>query len=312
MENGYFFASFKENLKLIEITIFIFDILYLLFFKIYMLEVVMGKRNHYRWLLCLTLLLVVVSLSACSTHEKTTKQSNTKTEQTKSKSKNKAKTKAKSKKTIATELKNSSKKQLVYSPLGDSISVGLMSNSVHDRFSSQFARTLAKETGKKVTEEGAAETGKTATNFGLPNVQTIIDQKPDLVTVEFGTNDGADVNNPQALPDYQNSIDQILTQLQSQTKAKIILITSWSAPDGPYAQNYLRFDKALTALGKKHNVPVVNLESIWQRNPSFTGAPASITEPVWGKPADKMHPNQKGHDAIAKALTKTINEPIDK
>ncbi|WP_125771105.1 SGNH/GDSL hydrolase family protein [Companilactobacillus furfuricola] len=265
----------------------------------------MGKKKKL-WLmtwLCLGFFLVFAS--GCSQSKPKT-ESSPKTEQ-----KQKPKKTKKSFKTLATELKASSKKTLVYSPLGDSLSVGLMANSQTDRFTSQFARQISKATGKKVEEKGASMVGKTATNFGLPNIQTIIDQDPDIVTVEFGTNDAADVNNEQALPNYRSSIQQILDQLQAKTHAKIILVTSWSPADGPYRENDLRFDKVLKAEGKSRNLPVVNLAKIWQGDPSVAGTPASITESVWGRPADKLHPNQKGHDKIAQALTKVLNQPID-
>lgn len=265
----------------------------------------MGKNKKTGLLALLTLFLAIFLFSGCSNTSTNKKSSSVKTEHKKKTAKPK-----KQKPTLASELKNSKKKTLVYSPLGDSLSVGLMANSQKDRFSSQFARTIAKETGKKVQEEGASETGKTATNFGLPNVQTIIDQKPDIVTVEFGTNDAADVNNPQALPNYQNSIKQILDQLQAKTNAKIILMTSWSPSDGPYRENDLRFDKVIFKEGKARHLPVVNLAKIWKNDPSVAGTGAEITEPVWGKPADKLHPNQKGHDKISQALTKVLNQPI--
>lgn len=272
------------------------------------LEVIMGK-NKKIWLVtlfCLSFLLIFAS--GCSQSAKKSDDS-TKTEQ-KQKPK-KTKKDQKQPKTLASELKNSSKKSLVYSPLGDSLSVGLMANSQSDRFTSQFTRQIAKATGKKVEEKGTAMVGKTATNFGLPNVQTIIDQDPDIVTVEFGTNDAADVNNEKALPNYRSSIKQILDQLQQKTHAKIILMTSWSPADGPNKENDLRFDKVIKAEGKSRNLPVVNLADIWQGDPSVAGTPASITESVWNRPADTLHPNQKGHDKIAKALTKVLNQPID-
>ncbi|AKP68442.1 SGNH/GDSL hydrolase family protein [Companilactobacillus ginsenosidimutans] len=257
-----------------------------------------------RWLSLLAFLLMFVLVTGCSSKQSSSKHSSPKTEQKKTVKKTKP-----TKKTLATELKDSPKKTLVYSPLGDSLSVGLLADSKENRFSSQFTRTIAKETGKKVTEEGASSVGKTATNFGLPNVNTIIAQKPDIITVEFGTNDAADVTNPKALPAYQNSIHQILDQLQSQTKAKIILMTTWSPSNGDYVQNDLRFDKVVIKEGKDRNLPVVNLSKIWQGNPNVTGSTNNTSYNVWGS-KDDFHPNQAGHDQIAKALTKVLNQEI--
>ena len=263
----------------------------------------MGKKIKRSWLIFLTLLITVFVAVGCS-QKTSTKTTAVKTEHKKTVKKSKPATK-----TMATELKDSSKKTLIYSPLGDSLSVGLLANIEQDKFTSQFARTISKETGKKVTEEGASSIGKTATNFGLPQVQTIIDQDPDIVTVEFGTNDAADVNNPQALPNYRNSIHEILDELQSKTHAKIILMTSWSPDNGPYAENDLRFDQAIIQEGKERNLPVVQLSKIWQGNPNVTGGDYSQSYQTWGR-KDDFHPNQAGHDQIAKALKDVLNQGI--
>ena len=54
-------------------------------------------------------------------------------------------------------LKAKSKTQLVYAPFGDSLSVGLFADKKASRFTSLFARQLARLTGKTVTE---AEIGR--------------------------------------------------------------------------------------------------------------------------------------------------------
>lgn len=256
----------------------------------------------------LTLLGVLLIISGCNSQS-----SKSKSKPRANKTEHKTKTNKKSdpqKKTIVSELKDSKKNTLTYSPLGDSLSVGLLADTKTDRFTSQFARTLQKETGKTVKEAGASQIGKTATNFGLPVIQAIIDQDPDIVTVEFGTNDAADVNNPQALPKYRSSIKQILDQLQSQTHAKIILMTSWSPKDGPYVDNALRFDKVILDEGKSRHLPVVNLADIWQNDSQVTGSTSQESRNTWGGRHDNLHPNQLGHDKIAQALKKVINQKI--
>lgn len=276
----------------------------MLFSKLVSLEVLMGKRKKSIWIILLTVMLTVFVVAGCSNNT-TTKHTKTKTEQ-----KVKPKKEKPVKKTIATELKNSKKKTLVYSPLGDSLSVGLLSDNSKDKFTTQFTNAIAKETGKPVKEEGTSSIGKTATNFGLPQVSTIIAQNPDIVTVEFGTNDAADVNNQQALPNYQNSIHEILDQLQSKTHAKIILMTTWSPNNGPYVANDLKFDQVIIKEGKDCHLPVVNLSKIWQGDSTVTGSSAQATQ-TWSGRHDNFHPNQKGHDEIAQALIKVLNQGIN-
>ena len=84
------------------------------------------------------------------------------------------------------QLKAKSKTQLVYAPFGDSLSVGLFADKKATRFTSLFARQLARLTSKTVTEAGIAEVGKTATNLGVPALPQLIAQHPDVITIEWG------------------------------------------------------------------------------------------------------------------------------
>ena len=103
-------------------------------------------------------------------------------------------------------LKAKNKAQLVYAPFGDSLSVGLFADKKTTRFTSLFARQLAQLTGKTVTEAGIAEVGKTATNLGVPALSQLVAQHPDVVTIEFGTNDAVGGATPTALNAYQQEI----------------------------------------------------------------------------------------------------------
>lgn len=126
------------------------------------------------------------------------------------------------------QLKAKSKTQLVYAPFGDSLSVGLFADKKATRFTSLFARQLARLTSKTVTEAGIAEVGKTATNLGVPALPQLIAQHPDVITIEFGTNDAVGGATPTALAAYQQALTTIVTTLQKETSAQLILMTTWS------------------------------------------------------------------------------------
>ncbi len=114
-------------------------------------------------------------------------------------------------------LKAKSKAQLVYAPFGDSLSVGLLPIKSHS-FYVAFARQLARLTGKTVTEAGIAEVGKTATNLGVPALPQLVAQHPDVITIEFGTNDAVGGATSTALAAYQQALTTIVTTLQKKPR----------------------------------------------------------------------------------------------
>ncbi|MDM7524138.1 SGNH/GDSL hydrolase family protein [Lacticaseibacillus rhamnosus] len=206
-------------------------------------------------------------------------------------------------------LKAKSKAQLVYAPFGDSLSVGLFADKKATRFTSLFARQLARLTGKTVTEAGIAEVGKTATNLGVPALPQLVAQHPDVITIEFGTNDAVGDATSTALAAYQQALTTIVTTLQKETSAQLILMTTWSPNQGPYVNADLKFDAVVKAVGQTYQVPVVDLATIWQGHDDVTG-PAGTVIPDFtaNGPRDTFHPNQRGHDQIAAQLIKTLEE----
>ena len=206
-------------------------------------------------------------------------------------------------------LKAKSKAQLVYAPFGDSLSVGLFADKKATRFTSLFARQLARLTGKTVTEADIAEVGKPATNLGVPALPQLVAQHPDVITIEFGTNDAVGGATSTALAAYQQALTTIVTTLQKETSAQLILMTTWSPNQGPYVNADLKFDAVVKAVGQTYQVPVVDLATIWQGHDDVTG-PAGTVIPDFtaNGPRDTFHPNQRGHDQIAAQLIKTLEE----
>ena len=205
------------------------------------------------------------------------------------------------------QLKAKSKAQLVYAPFGDSLSVGLFADKKATRFTSLFARQLARLTSKTVTEAGIAEVGKTATNLGVPALPQLVAQHPDVVTIECGTNDAVGGATSTALAAYQQALTTIVTTLQKETSAQLILMTTWSPNQGPYVNADLKFDAVVKAVGQTYQVPVVDLATIWQGHDDVTG-PAGTVIPDFtaNGPRDTFHPNQRGHDQIAAQLIKSL------
>ncbi|MDE3282053.1 SGNH/GDSL hydrolase family protein [Lacticaseibacillus parahuelsenbergensis] len=212
-------------------------------------------------------------------------------------------------KTPLAKLKARSKDTLVYAPFGDSLSVGLFADKKASRFTSLFAQQLGQLTGKTVTEAGIAEVGKTATNLGVSALSSLVAQQPDVVTIEFGTNDAVGGATPSALAAYRQALTTIVTTLQEKTTAQLILMTTWSPNNGPYAAADLKFDAVVKEIGRSYHVPVANLATIWQGHDDVIGpAGTAIPDFAANGPRDTFHPNQKGHDQIAALLIKTLEE----
>ncbi|WP_420542935.1 SGNH/GDSL hydrolase family protein [Schleiferilactobacillus perolens] len=273
-------------------------------------------RRFNRFLVILSLLLVTVgTLAACQKPVSKSGQSVASTTKTRKKPSKKSST---SKKETATkpvaptlldQLEKKSGQTLVYSPFGDSVSVGLFADSKQSRFTTLFAHQLARATGKQVTEQGVAVVGKTAANLGVPQVQTIVNQHPDIVTIEFGTNDAVGGKAPATLAAFKSQLTQIVTTLQQQTQAELILMTTWTPASGMYDVNDAAYDAEIKAVGQETKTPVLDLAPIWQNHPEVVGPPGQNIPDfaTWGS-RDQYHPNQVGHDRIAAALMNLIQQ----
>jgi len=266
------------------------------------------KKINKLWTLLL-LLILTVGLVGCakqSTSGHSNEAKSTKTTHEKANT-----TKKKAVITMASKLKDSKKQQLVYAPFGDSLSVGLFANSKSQRFTTQFAKDISHQTGKKVTEQGISEVGKMASNLGISQVNNIVAQHPDIITIEFGTNDAAGGATSSALNNYESSMNTIIKTLQDNTQAQIILMTTWSNNGGIHVAADKEFDQIVYHLGKTYDLPVVDLSKIWDGNNNVTGPSGTNVNDfaTWGS-RDNFHPNQLGHDEIAKLLSKELVKPI--
>ncbi|WP_125589096.1 SGNH/GDSL hydrolase family protein [Companilactobacillus jidongensis] len=249
------------------------------------------------------IVLLTILVTACTQQKSSSKNTDSKVE-TKQNQKT-SKVKNINKKAILSNLKSSNKKSLTYYALGDSLSVGLFSNTEQTRFTSLFAEDLRNGTGKKVIEDNNSSVGKTVTNFGLPNVQNVIVADPDIVTIEFGTNDSAYGVDAKNLGDFITNLDSLVSQVKSQTNAKILLMTTWSPSDGKYVSNDAIYDREIKRIGAKYGVPVVDLSTIWKNNPSVTKNDLGYSQ-IYNIQKDNFHPNQLGHEKIAKLLYETV------
>lgn len=267
----------------------------------------MKKRSFFIGILLVILIFVGTGCSQSSATKSSAHHSKTEQKQTVTKKKTKSKKDSQSNKNILATLKNKSQKNLKYYALGDSLSAGLFSDSTNSRFTTLFADDLQKGTGKKVVEVNNSSVGKTVTNFGLPNVQALIEQQPDIATIEFGTNDAAYGVDAKNLGDFTTNLDAVVKMVKEQTHAQILLMTTWSPSDGKFVENDAVYDQKIKAIGQKYQVPVVDLATIWKNDPAVTRNDLGYSQ-TYNRQKDQFHPNQLGHEKIAQLLYQTVQK----
>lgn len=214
--------------------------------------------------------------------------------------------KKKQKLTMFETLEQSKKPQLTYCAFGDSLSVGLFSEQKTRRFSTQLASSLQQQLHRKVIEKNTSAVGKTVTNFGIGHVEDVINAKPDLVTIEFGTNDAAYGTYPLNFNNFSNNLDATVSRIRHETQAQILLLTTWSSNKGKYIESDRIYDQKIKEIRQRYGVTVVDLSQIWKNNPEVTRNDQGMSK-IYNIQKDEFHPNQYGHDQIVSLLEKTIN-----
>ena len=188
---------------------------------------------------------------------------------------------------------------LIYSPMGDSLALGLHATTKEKKYTAVLPQLIEENLGYSVTvADGATEGGTGLKDFGIPNLPKVIAQKPDLVTIEFGTND-SDENFKKVYStpeEFEERLLYVINTLKSQEKPpKIILVTTW----GLFERSF-KYDAVIEKVGKQTGVPVANIQSIWYgRNDTF--GPKGYKD-LFGNESDGWHPNDQGHKEIANQI----------
>lgn len=180
---------------------------------------------------------------------------------------------------------------LVYAPMGDSLTEGFFATQDETRYVSVFADYLNEGLGYNVSVGGISGYGGISKN-GVAGVDSIIKQAPDLVSLEYGTND-ADQKRGISPATLAENLTTIIEDLNSSQKPpKIFLMTTWkNDSDGSY-------DKAIKKVADKYGYPVVDIRNIWE-DPDNSGPAGKTT--FKGK-SDDFHPNDKGMELIAQKM----------
>ncbi|MEI5989429.1 SGNH/GDSL hydrolase family protein [Enterococcus crotali] len=191
--------------------------------------------------------------------------------------------------------------KLTYSPMGDSISAGLIVKNEEQRFTNILANLIEESYDVQVEQKGVFNPGARASDLGISSIEDIKEQKPNIVTIEYGTNDLLDYKNENSLKQFEVNLSYIISELQEQN-ILIVLVTTWNR-DQNISQLY---DDIIFKVASKYDIPVANIRSLWT-NTKDTIEPKSADNFLKNKNIkDDMHPNEKGHEEIARRIFQSI------
>ncbi len=174
--------------------------------------------------------------------------------------------------------------------LGDSLTAGLGLDE-DEAYPAVLEREL-KEEGSPVRVLNAGVSGDT-TAGGLSRIGWLLGQKPDVVVVALGANDGL-----RALPvdQAEKNLREIVRRSQA-AGARVLLLGMKMPPN--YGPDYTsRFEGMYTAIAKDMNVPLVPflLEGV--------GGDRSLNQ------GDGIHPTAEGQEVLAKNVLPYLEEVL--
>lgn len=176
--------------------------------------------------------------------------------------------------------------------LGDSLSAGYKL-ARGDAFTSQLEKAL-QEKGYAVSVPNTGVSGET-TAGGLARLDWILADKPDLVIVELGANDGLRGIDPAAT---RANLDKILTKLKE--RGVPVLLAGMMAPRNLGSDYGKAFDAIYPTLAKQHAVPLY---------PFFLEGVAM--DPKLNL-EDGMHPTAEGVAVIVKGILPQVVAELDR
>lgn len=197
-------------------------------------------------------------------------------------------------------VKNANSPVVTYVALGDSLTAGVGSSKINDTLPYLFAKNLNQQNLKII-------------NLGIPGATTkeVIDQElnqaiklqPQFISLLIGVNDvHAFETNTYFYQNYQ----QILDQLQTQTKAQITIFNIPAIGDDylfyfplKYIYNLKtsQFNLIISKLAREKNIPVINLYEI---NQKYSTQPGYYS-------LDHFHPSDQGYQIWGESLNASSN-----
>ncbi len=141
--------------------------------------------------------------------------------------------------------------------------------------------------------------GDQITNLLARWEKDVLAVKPDWLFIFIGINDTwrhlqANEDEDVALPSFQDNYRQLIENIQSETQAKIQLVSPFLAEKNltdPFRKKLNQYQTAVDNLGELFELPVIHLQH------AFDWAMLSRPAAFWS--GDRVHPTDEGHMLIA-------------
>ncbi|MAT16866.1 MAG: lysophospholipase [Planctomyces sp.] len=198
--------------------------------------------------------------------------------------------------------------------LGDSITKGVRTGVAADEIY-QYLVEQKLSTPERTVEVLNEGIGGERTDQALARLdRTVIFQKPDIVTIMYGTNDSYVDSGKQAsrltVAEYRSNLKEIVNRLQNE-RIQVVLMTSprWGAPakNGLSENPNLKlepFVEACRAVAEEMQLPLVDHYQHWKEAESEGANLSNWT-------TDECHPNAAGHQQLADVMMPVL-EPVVK
>lgn len=195
------------------------------------------------------------------------------------------------------------KGKLIYSPIGDSLSAGYFAKTSEDKFTTILSKGLENHLGYQVEEIGVASYGGVLTG-GLKAIPDMNQNNPDLISIEFGTNDCNKENNV-SIEKFERNLNKLIAGVTTEVGKSpyIVLVTTWN--QGSKCEP---FDKVIKNVGKDKNIAVADISDIWKNEK--TKGPAGVD--TYRGESDTFHPNNVGMKQIAERIFTVIEPQLKK
>lgn len=195
----------------------------------------------------------------------------------------------------------SARRPFVYTALGDSLAAGYFATASSKGYVAQVAQQIKAQQHVPVTVHNFSENGGSINTVAFPQLTEIYNTQPDLVTIEFGTNESVYDDPPHSATPakFEKNLRKLISDLRANTHARIVLLTTWNQPRS------LTYDARIQAVAKADHLPVANLQPIWQQAQQNGALSVKGAASFLGY-GDGFHPSDTGHTLIARAVYQQI------
>lgn len=189
-----------------------------------------------------------------------------------------------------------------YSPIGDSLTAGFFASTADKKFTQVLSNMIEKEMNYDVTLGGTGSYGGILSG-GLKAIPELNAQEPDLVSIEFGTND-CNAENNVPIDTFKKQLNTLIDGVTKDANRdpQIVLVTTWNQ-----SVKCIPYDDVIKSVGEERDIPVADLENLWYNNPENKG-PADVK--TYNGTSDDFHPNDKGMKAIAETIFDKVEGPL--